>query len=43
MPTPDGASIQYDGEQLVQEGEKMKDGIINMARHLGEPDGIVVW
>jgi hypothetical protein len=43
MPTPDGGSISYDGSDLVQEGEKMKDEILEKARQLGEPDGVYLW
>jgi len=43
MPTPDGGSINYDGSDLVQEGEKMKDEIINRAILLGEPLGPHMW
>ncbi len=39
MPTPDGGSINYDGADLVQEGEKMKAEIIETAINLGEPMG----
>lgn len=43
MPTPDGGSISYDGSDLVQEGEKMKEEIIQKALHLGEPDSFWLW
>ncbi len=37
MPSPDGGSINYDGSELIQEGEKMKEEIIERAINLGEP------
>lgn len=43
MPTPDGGSISYDGSDLVQEGEKMKDEIVKKAIELGEPLGPHMW
>lgn len=43
MPTPDGGSINYDGSDLVSEGEKMKDEIIEKAINLGEPIGMWQW
>lgn len=43
MPTPDGGSISYDGSDMVQEGEKMKEEILKKAIELGEPLGIHVW
>lgn len=43
MPTPDGGSINYDGSDLVQEGEKDKEEIVDKAIKLGEPAGIWTW
>lgn len=43
LPTPDGGSINYDGSDLVGEGEKMKDEIIEKANQLGEPIGIWMY
>lgn len=43
MPTPDGGSISYDGGDLVQEGEKMRAEIIEIALKLGEPMGVWNW
>ena len=43
MPTPDGATINYDGDNLVQEGEKMKEEIVKKAIDLGEPAGFHMW
>ncbi len=43
MPTPDGGSINYDGSELVQEGIKDKDEIIEHAINLGEPMGVWQW
>jgi hypothetical protein len=43
MPTPDGASINYDGADLVQEGMQMKEEIIEKAIKLGEPLPIHLW
>jgi hypothetical protein len=43
MPTPDGGTINYDGSDLVQEGQKDKDEIIEMAIKLGEPIGLWLW
>lgn len=43
MPSPDGGSISYDGSDLVQEGEKAKEEILDRAIKLGEPDGIWAW
>jgi hypothetical protein len=43
MPTPDGGSITYDGADLVQEGEKAKDEIIERALNLGEPTPFFMW
>jgi hypothetical protein len=37
MPTPDGSSISYDGGDLVQEGTKTKEEILETAIKLGEP------
>jgi len=42
MPTPDGGSISYDGSDLVQEGEKMKENILKEALDLGEPLSVYV-
>lgn len=43
LPTPDGGSLSYDGAELVQEGIKEKEEIIQKALHLGEPDPIGLW
>ncbi len=43
MPTPDGGSLSLDGAELVQEGQKAKDEIINKAIALGEPLGVHVY
>jgi len=43
VPTPDGGSISYDGGDLVAEGIKEKEEIIEKAFQLGEPLGIVKW
>lgn len=43
LPTPDGGTMQYDGEALSSEGEKMKDEIIQKALSLGEPDRVFVY
>lgn len=43
MPSPDGGSINFDGADLVQEGEKDKENIIERAINLGEPMGIHVY
>lgn len=43
MPTPDGGSINYDGSDLVQEGEKAKEQILEEAIKLGEPLGVWTW
>jgi len=43
MPTPDGGSISYDGSDLVQEGMKMRDEIVEKAIKLGEPMGVWLW
>lgn len=43
LPTPDGGSLNYDGSDLVGEGEKMKDEIIEKANQLGEPIGIWMY
>lgn len=43
MPTPDGGTISYDGSDMVQEGEKDKELIIEKAINLGEPVGIHMW
>lgn len=40
MPTPEGSAIQYDGADMVQEGEKAKEDIIQKAINLGEPLGV---
>jgi hypothetical protein len=40
MPTPDGGNISMDGGDLVQEGIKMKEEIIENAIKLGEPLGV---
>lgn len=42
MPSPDGGSISYDGDQLVQEGETLRNEIIQKAIDLGEPLPIIV-
>lgn len=43
MPTPDGGSITYDGDQLVQQGTKMKEEIIDRAIKMGEPLSVFTW
>lgn len=43
MPTPDGGSINYDGSDLVQEGENSKEQILEEAIKLGEPLGVWTW
>jgi hypothetical protein len=43
MPTPDGGSINYDGSDLVQEGEQAKEKLIENAINLGEPLGVWQW
>lgn len=43
MPSPDGGQIGWDGEQLMQEGQKAKDEINQKAINLGEPLGIYKW
>lgn len=43
MPSPDGGSIQYDGESLVQEGIKEAEDILKRAIELGEPDKVFCW
>lgn len=43
LPTPDGGSLNYDGSDLVGEGEKMKEEIIEKANQLGEPMGIWMY
>jgi hypothetical protein len=43
IPTPDGGSLNLDGSDLVQEGEKMKEEIIQKALHLGEPDSFWLY
>lgn len=43
FPLPDGGSINYDGGDLVQEGEKAKEELTNKAIALGEPLGVYLW
>ena len=43
LPSPDGGSISYDGSELIQEGEKMKEEILEKAINLGEPLLPHVW
>jgi hypothetical protein len=43
LPTPDGGTMQYDGEALAAEGKEEKEKLIELARSLGEPDRIFVW
>lgn len=43
MPTPDGGSINYDGSDLVQAGDKEKEEILDKAVKLGEPLTIHLW
>jgi len=43
MPQPDGGTINYDGSDLVQEGLKEKEEILENAIKLGEPLGVAVW
>jgi len=43
MPAPGGATIQYDGDQLVSEGKQEWDDIVKKAIDHGEPLGIYVW
>jgi hypothetical protein len=43
MPTPDGGNIQYDGDALIQESEKMREQILEEALKLGEPLGVWAW
>ncbi len=43
MPTPDGGSINYDGSDLIQEGETAKEKLLEQAINLGEPLGVHMW
>lgn len=43
FPSADGGSISYDGSDLVQEGTKEKEEIIEKAINLGEPLMVHVW
>ena len=43
MPTPEGGTISFDGGDLITEGEKIKEEIINKAIQLGEPVGPTMW
>ena len=43
LPTPDGGSINYDGSDLVSEGEEAKKEIIEKAIQLGEPMGFWLY
>jgi len=43
MPTPDGSTIDYGGSDLVQEGTKDREEIIDKAIKLGEPLGVWNW
>lgn len=43
VPSPDGGNIQWDGDALMQEGEKMRDEIITKALQLGEPDRMFLF
>jgi hypothetical protein len=43
LPTPDGGSINYDGSDLVSEGEEAKKSIVEQAIALGEPMGFWLW
>jgi hypothetical protein len=43
LPTPDGGSINYDGGDLISEGEEAKKEIIEKALQLGEPMGFWLW
>lgn len=43
LPTPDGGTINYDGGDLISEGEKIKEDIFNKAIQLGEPIGPHQW
>lgn len=43
MPLPDGGSINYDGSDLVQEGEQAKEKLLEMAINLGEPLSFWLW
>jgi len=43
FPLPDGGSINYDGGDLVTEGEKAKDEIVEKAISYGEPLGMWQW
>lgn len=43
MPTPEGGTINFDGGDLISEGEKIKEDIINKAIQLGEPVGPTMW
>ncbi len=43
MPTPDGGTITYDGAELVQEGQKAKEEIVDRAIKMGEPLGVYLW
>lgn len=42
VPTPDGGTITYDGESLVQEGETRKAELIEEAKLFGEPLPIIM-
>lgn len=43
MPSPDGGTIQMDGDALAQEGKQESEELITKALQLGEPDGVYVW
>ncbi len=42
IPTPDGGTLQLDGEQLVNEAKERRDELFQLAISLGEPLPIIV-
>lgn len=43
IPGPDGSSLSYDGDALVQEGKAEWDEATKRAINLGEPMPIILW
>jgi hypothetical protein len=43
IPTPDGGTLQTNGEQLRAEGFEEKEKVLQDAINLGEPSPIILW
>ena len=43
IPSPDGGTITFDGEQLVKEGQEEYKEVVEFAINQGEPLGVFLW